>query len=70
MLGDILSGGVDLISGNKAANIQRRATRKAGEYIDQGYQGAQNALQPFADQSKGDYLDLSQRYGEGAFRNP
>jgi len=69
-LGDIIGQGVDLFGGNKAANIERRATRKAGKFLDEGYGGALDLARPMQEQSQGDYLDLSRRYGEGDFRNP
>ncbi len=69
-LGDIIGGGLDIIGGNKAANIQRRATRKAGDYLDQGYQGAIDLAKPMQETAAGDYQRQSDRYNNGDFSNP
>lgn len=61
---------VDLYGGNKGANIERRATRKAGNLLDTGYGEALDLARPMQEQAQGDYLNLSGRYGRGEFRNP
>lgn len=69
-LGDVVNAGVNLFSGNKAANIERRATRKAGRHLDEGYGSALDLARPMQEQAQGDYMNLSRRYGEGDFRMP
>lgn len=70
MLGDLFGGVVDLVTGNKASNIARRATRKAGELVDEGYGSSIDLARPMQERSQADYMDLSKRYGEGGFRSP
>lgn len=69
-IGPLASGGANIIGGNVASGIQRRATRKAGGLIDQGYQGAIDLAKPLQETAAGDYQSLSDRYGAGDFRNP
>ncbi len=69
-IGDIFGAGVDLISGNKASNIERRATRKAGDYLDKGYQGAIDLAKPMQETAAGDFQRQSDRYNAGEFSNP
>jgi hypothetical protein len=69
-LGDIVGGAADIIGGNKATNIERRATRKAGNYIDQGYQGGIDLAKPLYDTSTQNFQRQSDRYNAGEFSNP
>ena len=68
--GDLVGGAVDLFSGNKASNIERRATRKAGRLLDDGYEGAIDLAKPMQETAMGDYQRQSDRYGSGDFRMP
>ncbi len=68
--GNAIGGGLDIYGNNKAANIQRRATRKAGQYIDEGYGGAIDLAKPMQEQSQQDYLDLSKGVREGKYSMP
>lgn len=70
ILGTATGGLLDIYGGNKGSNIQRRATRKAGDYLDQGYGEAIDLAKPMQEQSQKDYLDLSQGVGEGRFSSP
>lgn len=70
MLGELLGGIADLYGGNKAANIERRATRKAGGYLDKGYGSALDLARPMQERAQSDYMNLSDRYGRGEFRSP
>lgn len=70
IVGSVTGGALDIFGGNKAANIQRRATRKAGDYIDKGYGGAIDLASPMQEQSQKDYLDLSQGVGAGKYSMP
>lgn len=70
MIGDVIGAGVDLFTGNKASNIARRATRKAGQYLDEGYGSSLDLARPMQERSQADYMSLSDRYGKGEFRNP
>lgn len=69
-LGDIVGGGLDIIGGNTATNIERRATRKAGKLVDQGYQGALDLARPQFDTSSGNFQRQSDRYNAGDFSSP
>jgi hypothetical protein len=70
MLGEFIGGVTDIVGGNKASNIERRATRKAGKYLDEGYQGGLDLAKPLYDTATGDYQRQSERYNAGEFRNP
>ncbi len=70
LLGAATGGLLDIYGGNKAANIQRRATRKAGNFIDEGYGGAIDLAKPMQEQSQQDYLDLSKGVREGKYSMP
>jgi hypothetical protein len=70
ILGTATGGALDIFGGNKGANIQRRATRKAGKFIDEGYGGALDLAAPMQEQSQKDYLDLSQGVSEGRYSMP
>ena len=69
-IGDLVGGAIDLFGGNNASDIQRQAQRKAGGILDQGYGNAINLAAPMQQQSQGDYTNLSNQYGAGAFKNP
>lgn len=60
-LGNVLTGG---------GNIERRAIRRAGRDIDAAYGSAMDLARPMQERAQGDYMNLSRRYGEGAFRMP
>lgn len=70
MLGEIVGGVADIVGGNKASNVARRATRKAGGMIDSAYGDAIDLAKPIQETAAGDYQSLSDRYGAGEFRNP
>lgn len=70
MIGEIAGGIADLYGGNKASNIERRATRKAGKYLDQGYGTAIDLARPMQERGQQDYMNLSDRYASGDFRSP
>ncbi len=70
ILGTATGGLLDIYGGNKAANIQRRATRKAGGMLDEGYGNAIDLAQPMQEQSQNDYLDLSRGVREGDYSSP
>ncbi len=69
-LGEILGGGLDILGGNKASGIERRATRKAGNYLDQGYQQGIDLAKPMQETAAGDFQRQSDRYNAGEFSNP
>ena len=70
VFGDLAGGGIDLLSGNKASDIQRKATRRAGQLLDTGYGQSLDLARPMQERSQQDYMNLSDRYREGDFRNP
>jgi hypothetical protein len=70
ILGTATGGLLDIYGGNKGANIQRRATRKAGDYLDKGYGEAIDLAFPMQEQSQSDYLDLSEGVGSGRYSMP
>ncbi len=69
-LGEILGGGLDILGGNKASGIERRATRKAGNYLDQGHQQGIDLAKPMQETAAGDFQRQSERYNAGEFSNP
>ncbi|MES2367608.1 MAG: hypothetical protein V4563_17160 [Pseudomonadota bacterium] len=69
-LGELVGGVADIYGGNKAANIERRATRKAGKYLDEGYQGGIDLAKPMQETAAGDFQRQSDRYNAGEFSNP
>ena len=68
--GDLIGAGVDLFSGNKASDIERKAQRKAGKYLEEGYGSALDLARPMQDRSQEDYFNLSDKYRSGAFKSP
>ncbi len=68
--GKLLGGALDIYGGNKGTNIDRRATRKAGDYLDQGYQGGIDLAKPMQETAAGDFQRQSDRYNAGDFSNP
>jgi hypothetical protein len=69
-IGDLVGGAIDFFGGNNASDIQRKAQRKAGGILDQGYGNAINLAQPMQEQSQKDYTNLSNNYAAGDFKNP
>lgn len=69
-IGDLIGGGIDLLSGNNASDIQRQAQRKAQADLNQGYGTALNLAAPMQQQSQEAFTNLNDQYGAGDFKNP
>jgi hypothetical protein len=61
---------IDLVTGNKASDIQRKAQREAGRIMEKGYDTATGYQKPIYDTALGQYQNLAKRYDAGEFDMP